>query len=282
MDRSAPGGIDRDEIRLRVDDVILSELRRARTDLAARSARSADLVDEIERLVAAGGRRLRPTLCVLGSVAAGGPVEEILPAAAGLELFHTFALVHDDVMDDEDERRGVASTQRRFAEEGPGGEAFGRSAAILVGDLALALGVDLLLSTPLDPRRVLAAARRIREMALATAAGQYLDVRGEAGPIVSSLKTAVYTAEAPLALGADLAGGTPELQAALRAFARPLGLAFQLLDDAADGEAGRSPARSAEAGRLLDESEAALADRSIAPPAAYALGEIVAVLRGAA
>ncbi len=272
--------IDPHDLRGRIDAVLLEALRGARADLAARSARSADLADELDRLVAAGGRRVRPTLCVLGSVAAGGPVEEVLPAAAGLELFHTFALVHDDVMDDEDERRGVVSTHRRFAKVDPGGDAFGRSAAILIGDLAFALGTDLVLSTPLEPARVLAAARRIRAMAVATAAGQYLDIRGEAGPVVAALKTGAYTAEAPLAIGADLADGTPELHEALGAFARPFGLAFQLLDDAADAHPGPPPASaSAEAARSLDEAEAALADPAIAPRAAAALRGVVATLR---
>jgi geranylgeranyl diphosphate synthase type I len=282
MEASARDGVDPAELRRRVDEVLDGALRRARDDVAARSERSADLVDEVARLVGAGGKRIRPILCVLGSVAAAGPVEEVLPAAAGIELFHTFALVHDDVMDDEDERRGVVSTHRRFATDRPGGEAFGRSVAILVGDLAFALGVDLILSTPLPPDRVLAAARRLRPMALATAAGQYLDVRGDRDPAVASLKTAVYTAEVPLAVGAELAGAPDEVHAALAAFAEPVGVAFQLLDDAADEPGDQAPAYAAEAGRLLDRADEVLASAPIAPAAAAALGSIVAMLRGAA
>jgi geranylgeranyl diphosphate synthase type I len=272
--------LDYGELRRRVDDVILAALEGARADIVRLAVEPAELVDEIERLVRAGGRRVRPILCVLGHVAAGGRVGDALPAAAGIELLHTFMLVHDDVMDDDVERRGVPATHHRFALRRPDGQAFGRSVAILVGDLAFALGVDLVLATPVPPARVLAAARLLLPMALLTASGQFLDVSGSlaAGRDgLASLKTGAYTVETPLANGAELAGARPEVSRALSAFARPIGVAFQLLDDLADG-AGR-PGDAAEAGRLLDEARSALDGAPIAPAAAAALGEVVARLR---
>ncbi len=276
----SPGELDLDRLRERIEAVLLAEIRRARDEIAARSEDAAVLVDELERLTRAGGKRLRPILCVLGHAASGGVVENVLPAAAGLELFHTFALVHDDVMDDEDERRGVDASHRRFAKAEPGGEAFGRAAAILVGDVGLVLATDLVLSAPLPADRLLAAARRMRSMALATAAGQYLDVAGAPNAIdVAELKTGVYTAEAPLAIGADLAGAGFEVHDALARFGRPLGVAFQLLDDLADGSA--PPAAADEAARLLDEAEAVLDDVPLEPVATLALRGVAVRLRAA-
>ncbi len=274
----SPGELDLDRLRERVDAVLLAELRRAHDEIGARSPEAAALVDELERLTRAGGKRLRPILCVLGHAASGGVVDDVLPAAAGLELFHTFALVHDDVMDDEDERRGVDASHRRFAKREPGGEAFGRAAAILVGDVGLVLATDLVLSAPLPADRLLSAARRMRSMALATAAGQYLDVAGASNTIhVAELKTGVYTAEAPLAIGADLAGATLEAHEALARFGRPLGVAFQLLDDVADRSA--PPWVADEAGRLLEQADAVLDDAPLEPAATHALHEVAVRLR---
>ena len=278
--RAADGGtaIDLDAVRGRIDATIADALGRAREEGAARAAAVVDLVDEIDRLVTAGGRRIRPLLLVLGHAAGGGRIEDALPAAAGLELFHTFALIHDDVMDEEDERRGVPATPRWFAAREPGGERLGRSVAILVGDLAFALAVDLVLSTPLPAERVLRAARRLRSMSLATAAGQYLDLRGDAeAGAVAALKTGVYTVETPLAIGAELAGAPDATIDRLAALARPAGVAFQLLDDVADGAAG--PAARGDADRLLDRAAAALADAQIPPAAAAALVEMLRRVR---
>jgi geranylgeranyl diphosphate synthase, type I len=275
---AADGAIDLDVVRGSIDETIARALARAREDARPHATAAVDLVEEIDRLVRAGGRRVRPLLVILGHVAAGGRIVDALPAAAGFELFHTFALIHDDVMDDEDERRGVPATHRRFAKGEPGGEAFGRSVAILVGDLAFALAVDLVLSTPLPAERILPAARRLWAMTLSTAAGQYLDLRGVgAAADVAALKTGAYTAEAPLAIGADLAGASPAVLGALASVARPVGIAFQLLDDAADGSGG--PDAREEAVRLLDEAGAVLRTAPIEPAAAGGLGELLARLR---
>jgi geranylgeranyl diphosphate synthase type I len=276
------GAFEAAGLRNRIDDVLLGALDRARLELAARAPASVELIDELDRLVRAGGKRVRPILCILGHAAAGGRVEDALSAAAGIELLHTFMLVHDDLMDDEVERRGVMATHRRFALSRPDGEAFGRSAAILVGDLAFAMGVDLVLATPAAPARVLAAIRLLLPMAFATAAGQFLDVSGAVGSPsdpLASLKTAAYTVETPLAIGAELAGAPPDVLAALAAFGRPIGVAFQLLDDVADGSAGAGDA--ARARRLLDEAEASLDGAPIAPAAAAALRGVADGLRAA-
>jgi len=278
---SGPEPIDVADLGRRVDDVLRARLGEVRAALVSLAPESAVLVDEVVRLLDAGGKRLRPLLCLLGHAAAGGSVDDAMPAAAALELFHTFALIHDDVMDEQDERRGEPTTHRRLAKSEPGGQSFGRSAAILVGDLALALSLDMVLACAVPAERRLAAASTFRDMAVATAAGQLLDLAGDANrALVASLKTAAYTAEAPLAIGAELAGASRATTTALAAYGRPLGVAFQLLDDVADGDA--PPDALDRAARLLDDATDALASPALDPSAAGALRSVAARLRGRA
>lgn len=203
------------------------------------------------RAVLHGGKRLRPAFCHWGWRAAGGDhddAEALRPvddAGAALELLHAFALVHDDVMDDADRRRGVPTVHVTFAarhrDEGWRGEdrRLGESVAILVGDLAhtyaeVALGA-------VGPRT-----RALwQELQVELVAGQYLDVvRTAAGGAdqaqarrIARLKSGRYTVEQPLRLGASLRDHrrTPEqiaeLDEALVAIGEPLGMAFQLRDD---------------------------------------------------
>lgn len=247
--------------RARVEAALEAELVRRRAELEALDPRATALVDELRRLLAAGGKRLRPTFCHLGYRAAGGEDGEgIVRAAAALELLHTFALVHDDVMDEATERRGAATTHVRFAAL-LGSSARGRSAAILVGDLAAVLAESLLRRSGFPAPALEAAFQRFDAMRLAMAAGQYLDVAGAGSDLpgvehVARLKTAAYTAEGPLAIGAALAGAPPELEDALRAYGRAVGEAFQLRDDLLDGSAPDGARERANA--LVDEALAAL------------------------
>lgn len=269
-------------LRSRVEAALEAELAARRAELEALDPRAVALVDELRRLLAAGGKRLRPALCYLGYRAAGGADgEEIVRAGAALELLHTFALVHDDVMDETEERRGAATSHVRFA--GVLGSATrGRSAAILVGDLAAVLAESLLRRSGFPPEVLDAALDRFDRMRLAMAAGQYLDVAGAAVDLVAAervarLKTAAYTAEGPLAIGAALAGAPSELEAALVAYGRALGEAFQLRDDLQDGCA---PAGARErASSLVDEALAALAGARGDPEALAALRALAEAIR---
>jgi geranylgeranyl diphosphate synthase type I len=192
-------------------------------------------------LVLVGGKRLRPAFCHWAFVGAGGdPADELaVDAGAGFELLHAFALVHDDVMDGSDRRRGAETAHRVFEARhergGWRGEArrFGEGVAILVGDLAFVYA-DLLLADA--PRR----AREIYdELRVELNIGQYLDVLGTArGGVdlatarrIASYKSGRYTVERPLHVGAALAGRFDELEAPLSAYGDPLGEAFQLRDD---------------------------------------------------
>lgn len=188
------------------------------------------LVEEILRCVRSGGKRLRPAFCYWGHRAAGGSGDErIVKAAGALELLHTFALVHDDIMDDALERRGQPTTYSKH----------GIDAAILVGDLALVLADERLLEAGFEPGHLVPALRTYSRMRQHVIAGQHLDVAASSSEAITEaearriavLKAGMYTVEQPMIIGANLAGAGPELIAALSAFGRPLGEAFQLRDD---------------------------------------------------
>jgi geranylgeranyl diphosphate synthase type I len=212
----------------RIDRVLLEFLAAERRALAGAHPGSEAAVGEIERLVRAGGKRLRPILCVLGHEAAGGAVgRSILRAGAALELLHTFALIHDDVMDDSPTRRGVPSTG---AEQGP-------ARAVLIGDLARTLADHLLLSSGFPNERLAPALRRWVAMQVRVGVGQWLDlaagpgVRVEDAEAIGALKSGAYTVEGPLLLGAELAEAGDDVLSALSGYAEPLGRVFQVRDD---------------------------------------------------
>lgn len=221
-----------------VDAEVAEVLVDAGRAVEALDRRGEVMVAELRRLHAAGGARIRGVLVLLGHRAGGGADgPAILAAAAAVELLHLMALIHDDVMDDADERRGVASVHRSFA-EATGSAATGRSLAVLTGDLSAVLADRALDGSGFAPERLAAARDRYDEMRMAMAAGQYLDLTG-GGPAerVAALKGGVYSVEGPLVLGATLAGASEDVLAALSAYGEPLGLAFQVRDDVRDGDA---------------------------------------------
>src|SRR6059036_3051201 len=170
-------------VRRRVDEVLASFFLERRESIARMAPEAAEMVDELRRVVEAGGKRIRPAFCYWGYRAAGGDDgEPIIQAAAALELFHTFALIHDDVMDESETRRGEPSTFVRFAGARGAGEPdalrFGRSVAVLIGDLAAVLADEALIGSGFPSERLLPALRRYAVMREEVAAGQFLDVRG--------------------------------------------------------------------------------------------------------
>jgi len=221
--------------------------------LADRSARISELGDELAapvqalRDLLAGGKRLRPAFCYWGFRGAGGvDGDGIVIAASSLELLQASALLHDDVMDGSDLRRGMPAAHRRFAllhqASGWTGspERFGVGAAILLGDLALAWCDEMLRSCGLPEDRLRPAYDVFDAMRSEVIGGQYLDLvaqaAGAGGTVARAMrvirfKTAKYSVERPLQLGGALAGASAELLAAYSAFGLPLGEAFQLRDD---------------------------------------------------
>ncbi|SFK35967.1 polyprenyl synthetase family protein [Amycolatopsis sacchari] len=238
-DADLPGNVER---------VLTRFLREAGADIVGAEPVFASGVDALTEFVLRGGKRLRPTFAWWAWRGTGGGTADadgVLQAVASLELVQACALIHDDLIDSSDSRRGRPTVHVAFADlhtsqQWAGTAAgFGLAAAVLVGDLALAWADDMFGASPLPPATLDAARPVWRAMRTEVLAGQYLDVHtqvtGDASPEaalrVSRLKTAAYTVERPLHLGAALAGAGDAQVAALRRFGRDLGIAFQLRDD---------------------------------------------------
>ncbi len=226
---------------------IAAEVQRALTaflDTQARqlSAIGPELAAQVDaaRDATSGGKRLRPRFCYWGFRAAGGDdALPVLSAAASLEMLHVSALVHDDVMDGSDTRRGMPSAHRRFAALQGGDTGFGDSAAILLGDLCLVWADELLHKSGFDAESLGRAETYFDIFRTEVIAGQYLDLVAQAvgepdmelALRVLRFKSAKYTVERPLHIGAALAGAEPELFEGLTGYGLPVGEAFQLRDD---------------------------------------------------
>ncbi|MBC7374710.1 MAG: polyprenyl synthetase family protein [Frankiales bacterium] len=237
--------MDREDLRQRVQKALNAFVAGQLPTLDAISEELGPLTDALTELIA-GGKRLRPAFCYWGFRGAGGKdCEQVVVAAAALELFQACALIHDDVMDGSDTRRGLPAVHRRFAslhrsESWVGDpEGFGMGAAVLLGDLCLAWSDEMLSTSGLPAERLLAGHRVYDEMRTELMGGQYLDLLEQArggGSVeralrVARYKSAKYTIEKPLHLGAVLAGAGPEVLAGYSGYGLPLGEAFQLRDD---------------------------------------------------
>ena len=307
---------DMTRIRSEVGAALAGFIARQRQDLGRISADLLPCVDAIDDLLA-GGKRLRAGFCYWGWRACGGPdCREIFAAAAALELLHASALVHDDVMDASDTRRGQPAVHRRFAARhaasGWAGSAadFGAGAAILVGDLLLAWTDEMLRASGLAPDAVWRGLGELDAMRAEVFSGQFLDLVGQASGATSvesalrvvTFKSAKYTVERPLQLGAELAiaaqpraagpgrmpggrsGHVADRLAARQAFTDygiPIGIAFQLRDDILgvfgdpaktgkpvidDLREGKRTVMLAIARERADADHAAVLDRAIGDP----------------
>ncbi len=206
----------------------------------------------LERFASRGGKRIRPLLFCCGYLCLGGTnAQAILEASVAIELLQTGLIIHDDVIDRGIERRGGPTMHRlweeyfhqaRYYSRYPGeAEHFGLSMAVLVGDISSALAYEILAHAdfPLEAR--LRAVHTFSNVICRVAFGELLDVDLGMRPLetlteeeiikVYELKTAGYTTEGPLHIGAVLGGAHPQQLALLSAYAVPLGIAFQIQDD---------------------------------------------------
>jgi geranylgeranyl diphosphate synthase type I len=202
---------------------------------------------EHARTSVSGGKRFRAAFCWWGHLAVAEPDDPdgLLRACASLELLHASALVHDDVMDASDVRRGRPATHRAFEalhrdlDWSASPEQYGAAAAILLGDLLLSWSDELLRTSGLPAPRVLDALGYFDLTRSEVVTGQFLDVSAQArgaadvdvAMTVLRYKSAKYSIERPLHIGAALAGGSRETIEDLTRFGLPLGEAFQLRDD---------------------------------------------------
>jgi len=222
------------------------------------------LEDALRYSLESKGKRVRPVLCLAVVEAAGGEIEQALPAAAALELVHTFSLVHDDLpaLDDDPERRGRPSSH----------VAFGDGVALLAGDALLVEALRLALSYE-DP----GIARELVEATLGMIGGQYRDITGDDDDLAElhRLKTGRLFA-ASVGLGLRVAGVSELNRAHWRAFGAEIGLLFQVVDDILDedGLASRLPA--VELRRLADDAaDRARAELDAIPGDTSVLRELV-------
>lgn len=186
--------------------------------------------------LSAGGKRIRPVLCVSSFEVCGGEASDIVPYAAAIEFVHTYSLIHDDLpaMDNDDLRRGKPTSHK----------VFGEAMAILAGDALLTEAFGIL-SEPSERIAPASQLRAVRELAAASGmrgmvAGQVQDMLSEnAGPDEDTLrfihrhKTAALLS-ASVRIGALLGGAQPGLLSALSAYGESIGLAFQVVDDILD------------------------------------------------
>ncbi len=237
--------LDAEDLRVRVQKTLDEFIAAQVPTLDSISCDLGPLTDAISALLM-GGKRLRAGFCFWGWRGSGAAdQEDILRAAAALELLQACALIHDDVMDGSDTRRGQPSVHRRFSTLHRGSrwlgdpESFGTGAAILVGDLCLAWADELLYASGLPAEHLLRGKPVYDAMRTELMSGQYLDLLEQSrggGSVERALnvvryKSAKYTIERPLHLGAALAGAPTELMDTYRAYGLPLGEAFQLRDD---------------------------------------------------
>jgi len=238
--------IDRAELRIRVDKALAEFLAGRRGMLLEIDTALGDLADTVDTFVLGGGKRLRPAFAYWGYRGAGGPdADAVVAAVSSLELVQASALIHDDLMDRSDTRRGEPAVHRRFEAQHTaagwrgGAATFGDSAAILLGDLTLVWSDELLHTAGVDPADLARARPVFDTMRTEVMVGQYLDVLAQAtadtsverASKVARYKSAKYTVERPLLFGAALAGAPRSLVEAYSGFGLPLGEAFQLRDD---------------------------------------------------
>jgi geranylgeranyl diphosphate synthase type I len=229
-----------------VEKALAGFLSHQRDHLATVDPALAPVADALEAFVLGGGKRLRPAFAYWGYRGAGGPdSEQLVATLAALELVQASALIHDDVMDGSDLRRGAPAVHRRFAAAHRAARwhgdpvRFGTAAAILLGDLCLIWSDQMLHAGGLDESALARGRPVFHRMRTEVTAGQYLDMHTQAtgdttmelAVKVARFKSAKYTVEHPLLLGAALVDADPSVRTAYSGYGLPLGEAFQLRDD---------------------------------------------------
>ena len=208
---------------------------------------STELIEAFKTFMLRGGRRLRPTLAVFSHQAyARHPLQDIYRIAFALEIVHNFALIHDDLVDKTDQRRGGPAMHtmlvHRFG-RGPSGET-GARLALIAGDFLYTLGIRMLLSAEAEPAAKQAALKVLMDAALEAAAGEFEELALASWPAILpdretvlkiyARKTSSYSFCCPLVIGALLAGIASSETARLHDVGQALGQAYQIHDDLAD------------------------------------------------
>lgn len=205
-----------------------------------------EAVSMIKDYTISGGKRIRPAVLYYGYLATGGADEDrVVKASMSMELLHSFLLIHDDIIDKDASRHGVATIHERYKKIGrkysltKDSGHFGNSMAIISGDMAASMACDILFNADFPSDVILKALDKLQKIVFVTIPGEMIDVimsyTGEATEEqilkMHEGKTARYTFEGPLHLGCLLAGGDEALLEKFSTYALPLGKAFQIQDD---------------------------------------------------
>ena len=201
---------------------------------------AADIVSAMGYSLFAGGKRLRPILCIAGAEAAGGEAKDVLPVACAIELIHTYSLIHDDlpVMDDDDMRRGKPTNHK----------VFGEAVALLAGDGLLTKAFHVMTSSDfvnrVRPNALLAVIGLIAQAAgyEGMVGGQVVDIQSEGKEVDPSIVQFIHTRKTAALISASVVSGAILVDAAedqvkaLTSYGQNIGLAFQVSDDILDIE----------------------------------------------
>lgn len=209
-------------------------IEKALRDSLSRPCPQAPLMDAMRYSLLAGGKRIRPVLLLKFCEACGGRAENALSAACGIEMLHTYSLIHDDLpcMDNDDLRRGKPTCHK----------VYGETNAVLAGDALQSAAFEMVLSSPVAPERVVAMGKTLAQAVgvMGMCGGQYLDTVNENITIsidelrnINALKTGALL-RAACVMGAQCAGAAEEQLRAAAEYAENLGLAFQIRDDILD------------------------------------------------
>jgi len=220
------------EVREKIDARLRSYLDSQLDEVKGISPDSAELVNGVRELTLRGGKRLRPVAlsAAYSAVKPEGSLDDTIDAGCALEILQSYLLIHDDWMDQDDERRGGPAIHRMYRDDHP--RHLADSLAILAGDLGCGMAWELILNAPFPASRRSAALRQFVQIQKEVYYGQHLDLTANADVSrMHDLKTGSYTVRGPLLIGAHLGDASEEQVEALLAFGNPIGEAFQLADD---------------------------------------------------
>ncbi len=204
---------------------------------------SREIMQHIKEFNLRGGKRIRSILIIMAYKSLGGKNENaIIDIAVSAELMQSFLLIHDDIIDDDDLRRGGPTMHKIYAEKYKNYnnlKKFGESMAIIAGDLLASLGNEIIAKSDFDDKKKLKLLQKFNKVVKLTGYGEIIDILSGLKTNVTEediskmhkLKTAVYTIEGPLHMGAIAAGASDEQLKTLTKYAIPLGQAFQIKDD---------------------------------------------------
>lgn len=230
----------------KVDQEIAIYLDKTIKETKDRDVVMTDALRYVKNLTLAGGKRIRPALMYYGYIGAGGREnEKMIKTSVSIELVHMFLLIHDDVIDRDIERHGKDSINRKYEKLGarffPGKDPkhFGNSMAIIVGDMISALGNQIIFDSGFNEKLVMKALSGLQSIISYTVIGEvkdfYIEYRSKATEKevleMYEYKTAKYTIEGPLHLGAILGGTSEKYLSAISKYSIPVGIAFQIQDD---------------------------------------------------